>query len=275
MNREEPCESDRERAISFDVHLTSPLSKTPKTVRFSHHGSIIDVPSREEYADIATTVWWMKSELNASSNQANIAIREAMLKNPSLTVESAMCLMYQAPEMFDSRVRLLIVDTEASSATAIRNTIITSQRSNIWTVQCCAYDTAMKVIERGRRGFDMVVIHCPKTNQFVYCHELACRLRKSWGHDVILGVIYVNADENDRKFLAAAKLDFLWTEPLSEDILAPPYLHLKKLLASRHLRCKEESPILPEDVMSSADLQYSYPVGYRITPEKMQRRRSL
>lgn len=199
-----------------------------------------------------------------------------MLKNPSLTVESAMCLMYQAPEMFNSRVRLLIVDTEASTAAAIRNTILTTQRANIWTIQCCAYDTALKVIERGKRGFDMVIIHCPKANQFVYCHELACMLRKSWGHSVILGVIYINADEHDRKFLAAAKLDFLWTEALPEDPTAAQYVYVTNLLASRHLRNKEEPPIIPENI-SPKDFQYSYPNGYKVTPEKLscERRRSL
>ena len=249
-----------------------------KKVHFNPDAMVVLIPSRHDYQDVATQLWWSRNELLLTSNQANFTVRETMSRNPSLTVESAMCLLYQSNEMFNARIRLLVVDNDGDSAAVTRNRIVTYQRANIWTVQCCSYDTAYKVIARGNLCFDMVLINCVENRmELPFALELAILFRKAWHEQLLLGLSFIGKiEDRTAKLLNEVKIDFLWNEQTPEGMNSPHHVHLKNLLASRHLRGSDSSHINEDAMMCSSsnalDLKFSvfsYPIGYKLLVENL------
>lgn len=270
------------------THSTSPLSspihsplvspthtkKPCRRVSFSAHSEVYHVPCRADYIDIMQSVWWTKHELSASSNQAAFTVRETMNKNPSLTLESAMCLLYQSTEMFSARIRLLIVNNDATEAALTRNRITAAQRANIWTVQCCSFDTAKRVIDRGAMCFDMILLTARMGNSdFHIAKELLTQFRSHCDHRVILGLSYHGyLDEPCKRALEDAHLDFLWSGPTPAKPLSMEHVQLRSLLALRDLRGRVDmadlqSPGTSPCVLGSNHTMFScfsYPIGYKI-----------
>lgn len=249
-----------------------------KRVHFSPNAMVVLIPCREDYHDITSQLWWSRNELMLTSNQASFTLRETLSRNPSLTIESAMCLLYQSNEMFNSRIRLLVVDNDGDAAALARNRIVDCQRANIWTVQCCSYDTAYKVIARGNLCFDMVLINCTENKlEIPFALELAILFRKAWHDQLLLGISCIGKfDERSSKALGDVKIDFFWNERTPEKMESPHHVHLKSLLASRHLRGAKSSNVAENLVTCSSanvlDLKFSvfsYPIGYKLMVENL------
>ena len=213
--------SDQNEA--FDSSQSSPSSYTSpvsrkRRVSFSQDVKIHTALPREELLTTACSpLWWSRSELALIGDQACVAVQETIQKNPSLTPESAMCLLYQTSDMFSSRVRLLIADNDPKSAGITRSRIVDAHRLNIWTVQCCSLDALHKVVELGALVFDVILInfHAEKGER-MRATDLSHLVHKQWGQQAILGMMSAeekvsSEDENDSQNTAIEGCpDFYW-----------------------------------------------------------------
>jgi hypothetical protein len=176
--------------------------------------------------------------------------------------------------MFDARIRLLIIDNSSLSAAMTRNRIVSCQRSNIWTIQCCSYDTASKVIQRGNICFDMILVNATQYDS-TQAMQLITSFRKICDHQILLGLCTIDHSPTVNNNCG---LDFIWTNEISDDKNNTQHQQLKNLLAFRHLKSihhhlptmhLEQLTISTCNVFDLKFSVFSYPIGYRFLMEKL------
>lgn len=241
-----------------------------KRVRFSETAQLIIVPNRHSYRELFSEIWWSRKDLNLTATEAGIILREVMTDNPCLSMKSAMFYLYQSEEMFNSRVRMLIVNDDNELAKLTRNEITNAHRSNIWEVEICTVKAAFKIVSKNATYYDLILIETsPCIKDFFLIRQLMLGLHRLREEKTLVGILFDDTvdDHLSSSVVANVHTDFIWRSSMSFESHSKEQMNLRKLLALRHLQASDKFFWSKGELRNSLDGSvafsvYSYPLGY-------------
>lgn len=248
--------------------------KKKKTVTFSASHKQVLIPCRHEFRELYSDIWWSRTELHSASAEAAIILRETMSDNPCLSIQSAMCLLYQSEEMFGSRVRMLIVNNDNAVARLSRNKITEAHRSNIWEVEICTIKAAFKIIAgENANYFDLILVQTsPCIKDYFLLRQLVLGLHRLREERTLVGIHFDDSVDDDiaAKVTANVHFDLTWRGSFSVRSHSDEQVNLRKLLAVRHLEESDHLFWSKGELKNSLDGSvvfsvFSFPLGYTFT----------